>query len=161
MKTVFLMRHAKAKRGPEYEVDFERPLAKRGKGDAARVGEFLRQQGRLPDLILSSPAERARDTTLRCAEAAGYEGEIRFEERLYFAGDDACLDLLLDLDDVWQSAMIVGHNPDIAEAVEALSGEWARMPTAALARIDFDATSWSELAQGRGHLRWVQEPRDL
>ena len=62
---MLLLRHGKSKRGPEYETDFERPLAKRGKRDAASMGEFLAAHDLLPDIILSSPAERAMDELVR------------------------------------------------------------------------------------------------
>jgi len=161
MKTVLLLRHGKSKRGPQYETDYERPLAGRGKRDAVRMGEFLTGRDLLPDLIVSSPAKRARQTALRCAEAADYLGEIRFAESLYFSGDDAYLELLWELDDALGSVLFVGHNPDMESAIEALSGRYARMPTAALARIDFSTESWSELTEGGGRLAWVQLPREL
>jgi phosphohistidine phosphatase len=161
MKTILLLRHGKSKRGPEYETDFERPLAKRGKRDAARVGAFLAEQDLVPDLVLSSRAERARQTTLRCTEAADYQGEVRFEEVLYFAGDDAYLELLGALDDAVGSVLVVGHNPDMESVIETLSGQYARMPTAALARVDVEVERWADLVEGGGRLAWVQLPRAL
>jgi phosphohistidine phosphatase len=161
MKTILFLRHGKSKRGLRYLTDYERPLAKRGKRDAARMGEFLVEKDLLPDLILSSPAERARQTALRCAEAADYQGEIRFAESLYFAGDDAYLELLWALDDSVGSVLFVGHNPDIESAIENMSGQYARMPTAALARIDLPLERWSEWSGGAGRLAWVQLPREL
>jgi len=115
----------------------------------------------MPDLILSSPAERARQTALLCAEAADYMGELRFEEALYDAGVDGAMELLGTLDDTVQTVMLVGHNPDMAELVEMLSGEWARMPTAALARIDCPIDNWTDLTERVGQLIWVQLPREL
>ena len=161
MKTVYLMRHGKSKRGPEYETDHERPLAKRGKRDAVRMGEFMAENDFMPDLIVSSPAERARDTTQRCADAADYQGQIRLEETLYFAGDETYLDLLWGLEDTVGSVLLVGHNPSTESIIETLSGQYTRMPTAALARIEFQIESWSELVEESGHLAWVQWPREL
>ena len=161
MKTVLLLRHAKSKRGPEYETDFERPLAGRGERDAPRMGAFLAEQGPMPDMILSSAAERARQTALLCAEAADYMGEIRFEETLYDSGVDGAMELFWALDNAVQTVLMVGHNPDIAELVEMLSGEWTRMPTAALARIDCPIDSWADLDERGGQLTWVRVPREL
>ena len=158
---MFLLRHGKSKRGPEYETDFGRPLAKRGRRDAASVGEYLAEDDLLPDLILSSPAERARQTTLCCVEAADYMGQVRFEESLYSSGEDAYLELLWNLDDSVGAVLFVGHNPDTESTIEALSGQYARMPTAGLARIDISVESWSEVREGGGQLTWVQLPRDL
>jgi phosphohistidine phosphatase len=161
VKTVYLMRHGKSKQDPACETDFERPLAKRGKRDAARVGEYLAGHDCLPDLILSSPAERARDTALRMAEAADYQGEVRFCDVLYMTDDDAYLDLIRELDDTIGAVMLVGHNPATESVIEMLSRQYARMPTAAVARIDFPIESWSELGRGGGQLAWVQLPREL
>jgi phosphohistidine phosphatase len=161
MKSVLLLRHGKSKRGPDYPADFERPLAKRGKRDAERMGLFLVENDYVPDLIVSSPAERASDTALRCAETADYIGEIRFDETLYYEEDDAYLELLWGLDDDLSLVMIVGHNPTIASVIETLSGVFARMPTAALARIDLAIDEWSALEEGKGRLVWVQLPREL
>ena len=148
MKTIYLMRHGKSKRGPEYDTDFERPLAKRGKRAAVRIGEYIAVNGFVPDVILSSPAERAQDTALRCAEAAGYQGEVRLVNDLYFTGDDVYLELLWELDDWIGSVMFVGHNPTTESVIEILSRRYARMPTAALARIDFDVERWTEVQEG-------------
>jgi phosphohistidine phosphatase len=158
---VLLLRHGKSKRGPEYETDYERPLAKRGKRDAARVGAFLVERDLVPDLIVSSPAERARATAERCADAADYQGEIRYDESLYFGSEEAYLELLWSLDDTVGRVLCVGHNPDIEGAIETLTHTYASMPTAALARIDFEADSWGELFPVGGRLAWVQLPREL
>jgi phosphohistidine phosphatase len=162
MKTVFLLRHAKSKQDPAYATDFERPLAKRGKQDAERVGAWMAEQDLVPDLVISSPAKRARQTTERCARAADYQGEIRYNEMLYGNGEDAYLVALEELDDTIGSVLLVGHNPDIAIVVETLSGEYERMPTAALARIDLPIARWSALLDKEkpGKLAWVQLPHD-
>jgi phosphohistidine phosphatase len=160
MKTVLLMRHGKSKRGPEYETDFERPLAKRGKRDAARMGEFLAEQDVLPDVILCSPAKRARRTAERCADAADYQGQIRDEESLYFGSVEEYLALLWAMEDTVSRVLFVGHNPTTEDAIETLCRRYVRMPTAALARIDFDTDLWVELFDVGGRLVWVQNPRD-
>lgn len=161
MKTVLLLRHGKSKRGPEYEADFERPLAKRGKRDAVRMGEFLAEQDLVPELILSSPAKRARDTALRCADAAGYLDPIRFERSLYYGSADSYLELLWALEDTVSRVLFVAHNPDMEEVVETLGHRYVRLPTAALARIDADTEQWGDLFRVRRQLVWVQLPKEL
>lgn len=161
MKVVYLMRHAKSKDEPQYTVDAERPLAKRGKQAAADMGVFMAANDALPDLILTSTARRARDTAERCAHAADYQGEIRVEEALYLTDDDTYLEMLWSLDDTLASVLFVGHNPATESIVEALSCRYVRMPTAALARIEFDIESWAELRERTGRLAWVQLPREL
>lgn len=161
MKTVLLLRHGKSKRGPEYDTDFERPLARRGKQDAERVGAYLAEQDLVPDLILSSPAARARDTAERCAEAAGCPDAIRFEPSLYGGGPDAYLSLLWALEDSVGRVLLVAHNPDLEVVAEELGHRYVRMPTAALARIDADAEQWVDLIRFPRRLVWVQYPKEL
>jgi phosphohistidine phosphatase len=161
MKTVLLLRHGKSKRGPEYDTDFERPLAKRGKRDAERMGAFLVEQDLVPDLILSSPAKRARATAVRCAKAAGCPDVLRFERSLYGGGEEAYLSLLWSLEDTVSRVLFVAHNPDIEIVVEELGHRYVRMPTAALARIDADAERWVDLFKVPRRLVWVQYPREL
>ncbi len=60
MKELLIMRHAKSAWDVSYSTDFERPLNKRGRKAAPRMGEFMADRGLLPDLIVSSPAARAK-----------------------------------------------------------------------------------------------------
>jgi phosphohistidine phosphatase len=161
MKTILLLRHGKSKRGPEYDTDFERPLAKRGKRDAVRMGKFLLDQDLVPDVILSSPAERARDTAVRCAKASGCRDVIRYERSLYGGGEEAYLSLLWALDDTLSRVLLVAHNPDLEIAAEELGHRYVRLPTCALARIDAEAERWSELFKAPRRLVWVQYPREI
>jgi len=76
MKTLLILRHAKSSWKNPGLADHNRPLNKRGKRDAPRVGRLLRDKNLTPDLILSSTAKRALDTAEAAAESSGYEGEI-------------------------------------------------------------------------------------
>jgi phosphohistidine phosphatase SixA len=49
---------------------------KRGRRDAPRMGELVREYGLIPDVVISSDAVRARLTAEAVAEAARYTGEI-------------------------------------------------------------------------------------
>lgn len=158
MKTVYLLRHAKSKQDPAYESDFERPLNKRGKRNATELGQWLHGQNIAPDLIISSPAIRARQTVEQFTRAAGLTCAVRYEPLLYAHGEGAYLDTLAALDDTIGSVMLVGHNPDISLVVERLSEAYDRMVTCALARIDLPIEHWKEATEQRGELRWVWQP---
>ena len=88
-------------------------------------------------------------------------GEIRLDDSLYFTGDEAYLELLWDLPDTTGSVLFVGHNPTTESVIETLSSRYVRMPTAALARIDFAVEQWREVDEGGGQLVFVQLPREL
>jgi phosphohistidine phosphatase len=162
MKELLILRHAKSSwKHPELD-DHDRPLNKRGKRDAPRMGELIRNEGMVPERIVSSTAARARTTARLVAEACGYGGELRVTQRLYLAGPDEYLDLLSELDDRVASAMVVGHNPGMEELVEELTGAAERMPTAALARVALDVKSWAEVVgPRRGRLLGLWRPKEL
>ncbi len=158
MKTVYLLRHAKSKQDPSYETDFVRPLAKRGKRNADELGAWLHEHDLGPDLIVSSPANRARQTTEHCVEAGDLMCEVRYDQSLYASGEQSYLEAIAGLDDTVGSVMLVGHNPDISIVVEWLSGAYHRMPTCALARIDLSIAQWAQLEERSGDLVWVRVP---
>ncbi len=146
MKSLFLLRHAKSSWGDARAPDFERVLNERGRRDAPRVGEYLRSQKIELDLIVSSPAARARETIELVRASSGIDGELRFDERIYEASVSRLLEVVAGLDERAQSALLVGHNPGMQELIEALTGEGRHVPTAALARIELDISRWSEVS---------------
>jgi phosphohistidine phosphatase len=147
MKTLFLLRHAKSSWDEPSLADRERPLNKRGKREAPRIGRLLRQEQLSPDLILSSPARRARKTAQAVAEESGYGGEIHLEEGLYPGDPEAYVETLRALPDHVGRAMLVGHNPGLEEFLEALTGEARPLATATLAQLELPIQRWSELSE--------------
>jgi phosphohistidine phosphatase len=163
MKTLLLLRHAKSSWDRPDQSDHDRPLNSRGKHDAPRMGKLMRQQDIVPDLIVSSTARRAIDTANAAADGCGYERDSVMTTRLlYHAGVEEYIEVLQDLGEGPDRVMAVGHNPGIAELVEALTDEFARMPTAALAQIELPINAWSELREDTGgKLAGYWEPRNI
>jgi len=162
VRTVLLMRHGKSSWDEEGVGDHERPLAKRGKRQAVQMGQMLRAHDLLPDVILSSTAKRARSTARRVVEASEYNGEVIYDERLYFQGLEPYLERLASLPDDAQRALIIGHNPLLEELVLLLAGEAVRLPTAAVACIDLPIASWTGLnAEVKGKLRCLLQPDEV
>jgi phosphohistidine phosphatase len=162
MKTLLILRHAKSSWKDSALTDYQRPLNKRGKRDAPKVGRLLRENGLVPELILSSPAIRARNTAEIVAEESGYEGEIEYFPEFYPGDPQAYIEALNRLPDEYRYVMVVGHNPGLEELIETLTDDWFRLPTAALAQLLFSIKSWRELddeTEGRVINLW--RPRDL
>lgn len=142
MKTLLIMRHAKSSwKSPELS-DYDRPLNGRGKRDAPRMGEHLRQEGLVPDRILTSSAKRARKTASEMAKASGYTGKVKKLERFYDAVPGVYFETLQALPDKYRRVMVVGHNPTMEQLVNYLTGHVKRMPTAALAHIELPIEHW-------------------
>jgi phosphohistidine phosphatase len=150
MKTAYILRHAKSSWDEPTQLDFDRPLNGRGKKDAPRVGEWLRSEDSLPDLILCSAAKRAQQTAEALIEAADFDGPVYYEERFYDAEVSTWLDALANLPRNVDRVLVVGHNPTLEELVYALCRTGITMPTAALVEIDLPLEEWGELSTQPG-----------
>ncbi len=159
--TLLVLRHGKSSWKDLSLDDYDRPLKKRGKRDAKRVGAFLQEQGLIPDLILTSSAKRARGTAKRVAKGGQFKGKvpIKRDRQLYHAEPETIVEVLQGIDTGHQRVMIVGHNPGLEDLLELLIGEWSRMPTAALAEIRLPIARWRDLnTETRGELGHLWTP---
>jgi phosphohistidine phosphatase len=161
MKTLLLLRHAKSDWNDVSLRDFERPLAPRGRRDAPRVGEALKRRGPLPDLIISSPATRARETIEAVMQSADLEASLQFDESIYGASSAELVSLIRRLPAASNCALVVGHNPGFEDLVARLTGQTERMPTAGLACIEFQIDSWENVEDGEGRLAWLLTPKKI
>ena len=162
MKRLLVLRHGKSKRGPEYASDYERPLAKRGKRDAAALGEALVGRELVPDVVISSPARRARQTARRTCRAAGLKRrDIVYHDSLYFEGAGGALEAVRETAGQADVIMIVGHNPTLEEMVAYLTRHYISMPTATMAVVEFDVVDWVDIRRSTGALRAVLSPEVL
>ena len=160
MKTLLLLRHAKSDWGDSSLRDFDRPLAPRGERDAPRIGKALRRRGALPDLIISSPAVRAKATIEAVIKAAQLKLEIRFDETIYGASSPELMKLIRRLPDGNSCVLLVGHNPTFEEVIARLTGAHERMPTAALACIEFQVDRWDDV-EDQCKLAWLLTPKEI
>ncbi len=172
MKTVLILRHAKSAWDDPGLNDSDRPLAKRGQEDAPRMGAVLAQFDHVPDLILSSPARRARQTVEAVAEACGYNRKIQWEESFYGGGSAEIITALQGLPNSVERVLVVGHNPTLEETVAALCAaclpdqaeefevRWLiKMPTAGLICLNFEINEWDHLKPGEGIIQWFVNPK--
>lgn len=163
MKTVVIARHAKSDWSRNLP-DFDRPLNDRGKQDAPIMGRVLAKNGFQPDLIISSPAARAKATAIAVGKELGYESEtIRFEEGIYHQGDIFIHTLIQSLPDDVETVMIFGHNPTQEAVVERLlkmDGS-ITMPTCAMACLETFAQHWKQIQPGHFSLKWFLIPKSV
>ena len=162
MKILLLLRHAKSSWKDESLSDFDRPLNERGKKAAQAIGRYIRKQKIMPDLVLSSPAVRARETTGIIITTAKLTAEIRYDQRIYEADPLHLVHVLSQIEDNFCSVLLVGHNPGIEELLGLLTGSSQHMPTAALAKIRLEGVGdWSEISQAKAMLELMIKPRDI
>ena len=165
---LLLLRHAKSDWDTGVAGDFDRPLAKRGRKDARRMGRWMHREGLVPDCVVVSPALRARETGLRvCKELAVPKKEIHFDPRIYEANVATLLAVLAECPKKCNNVLLVGHNPGVADLLAwlwgeniALPGDGKLMPTATLARLRMPR-DWTRLERGCGRMILLTRPRSL
>lgn len=169
-KQLLIMRHAKSSWANINATDRERTLNRRGLRDAPRMGQFVAEQAHVPDLVFCSTATRAHQTAdLFIENCSGIESaQLHLVDEFYHAGPTTYLNQLASLGDGQivdkkiETAMVIGHNPGMEELVLGLSGNYARMPTAAIAIFRLEIESWSEIKNSEiAELIDVWRPKEI
>ena len=162
MKNLLLMRHAKSDWDDNRLSDFDRPLSERGEYDAPRMGRVLKYEDLVPDLILSSAAERARTTAELVADGCGYEKDILTTRELYMAYIDHYYEMVSALPDTLQTVLVVGHNPGIEAFLSKLIMSWQGMTTANIAQVSLPLDHWADFdEETQGDLVNFWQPKYL
>lgn len=167
-RQLLVLRHAKSAWDTGAATDFERPLAKRGKKDAPRMGIWLQKQELIPDYIVSSPAKRAKKTARRVCKALGIDrGFIQWDARIYEANASTLLAVLSDFPQDKKNVLLVGHNPGLEMLLVYLCGSGIPMPedgnllpTCTLARLEMPE-DWTQLETGAARLASLVRPQSL
>lgn len=165
-RELWLLRHGKAERY-DCNEDFDRRLKKRGKRDATRMGEWLKEQGLKPDLVISSPATRAIMTAKLACDALDIDRQhIQLEKRLYDEGLVRVISVLADCPTTFKRVLLVGHNPEFEDLLAYLINASdipdveKLLPTSALARLTLPE-DWSQLEKGCAESLCITYPKSL
>jgi phosphohistidine phosphatase len=161
MKTLIVIRHAKAVSHDAAPTDFERALALRGHQDAAHVSLHVAVSHPAPDMMIVSTARRTTETASYFIDAWKLaEQNVVREPRVYDAPLRNLLTLIAELPDNVATVAIVGHNPSVSDLVFYLtSGASAGLATCTVVVVDMEhASSWDEVAAGTGSLRETSAP---
>ena len=162
MKSVILFRHGKSDWDAVYNTDHNRPLAKRGIKAAKRMGKYLADLDQMPDLVISSPAVRAKTTVQLAMETGEWSSEFKLDRSIYGGASGTLLDLLYNINDSMGVACLVGHEPTFSSFISNCTNSgWIRFPTASMARLDFEVSAWKEIRFRQGTLAWLTRPKEL
>ncbi len=161
LRRLIMMRHAKSAWDTDAPSDHARPLNKRGRRDAPRVGAHLAERGWLPEVVLSSDSARTRETWERMS-AAFDRVEVCFLPTLYAAGVGEVAEALRRVPDQIGTVLMLGHNPGWEEVVERLTGAPVLMTTANAALLELEAESWAQAASSDGwRMEAIIRPKEL
>jgi len=167
-RELLILRHAKSAWDSGARTDFDRPLAPRGEATAPRVGRWLGEERLRPDYVVSSPAERARQTVLAvCGELGIEANQVHWDRRIYGGGARTLIDVLRDSPADARRVLIAGHNPGLEDLLCTLCekpvagpGDGKLMPTAAVARLEI-GVPWAAVGPASARLLSLTRPRSL
>jgi len=163
MKTLYLVRHAKAGWHDPAMADFDRMLTKHGHKQAEEMSRRLHKKKVMPELLISSPASRAIETTELFADTLGIErDQIMQKIEIYEGQVGALAAIVQELPDEYKTAMLFGHNPTISGFASWITDKSVEaMKTCGVSKIDLDVAHWKEVAVGSGTLDWYEFPEKL
>lgn len=160
MKQLFLVRHAEALHD-KIVPDYKRQLSPSGKQDALEMANRALTAGYSPDIVISSPAMRAKETADIFSEILNFPPDsIDYRKILYDSANiDSLLNLIAETGDEHETLMIFGHNPTLTELAKALSVSCNNIiPTAGVVGIELSIESWNQIAPGDGELIYFDTP---
>jgi phosphohistidine phosphatase len=160
MKTLLIMRHAKSSRDNPDLADFERPLNSVGLQTAQSMGNMMYKHEIKPNLIISSPAKRAKQTAILVKAAAGIETSVEFIDNLYEASPTTLLNVAFRISDKSDAVLLIGHNPGIESFIRFLTGETQKMTAESIAQITLNIEMWSDIDEKCGELEMLLNPED-
>ena len=162
MKTIILVRHAKSSWDDFTVPDFDRPLNDRGKRDAPIMATRLQERGVTPDLLVSSPAKRARKTARVFAETLGLDKEtVLYHDELYLAEPMVFTKVISGLDDKYTCVVIFAHNPGISAFANLSStARIDEMPTCGIFAYTVEAEHWSKAEGAKKKFLFFDQPKD-
>ena len=162
-RRLVVLRHAKSAWDTDAPTDHDRPLNKRGRRDAPRIGARLAELGWVPERVVSSDAARTRETWERLRAPWRESIEVTFTRALYGAGYDEVRAAVGILPDHVTTAMVIGHNPGWEALVDTLTGGDHRMTTCNAALLSIEAKSWKAALKQRGswQLHELLRPKEL
>jgi phosphohistidine phosphatase len=160
MKKLYIIRHAKSSWSDLELNDFERALSKRGKANAPMMGERLKKKGVMPDIIISSPAKRAKSTAEMIAKEVGYEKKVLFDENIYESSVDELRKILTCINDENSTAFLFGHNPELNMLVDYYVKFYENIPTCGVVEIEFACESWAEIEPKNAKLISFDYPKN-
>jgi len=114
VRDLIIMRHAKSDWSHEHSADFDRPLNKRGERDAPRMAKWMTSVKLVPDLLICSPALRARQTATEIINGLDLTDEvIIYDQRMYLASTDTLVNIIRETENKFRAVMLIGHNPGL------------------------------------------------
>lgn len=162
MRTLLLMRHAKSSWSDPELTDHQRPLNRRGRRAAKRMGHLLVDEDLVPALILCSTSRRTRETVDLMQVGFPHVCQVEFTDELFHASPEQIVSEITEVDDEVSRLLVVTHNPGLEELIGDWSGDDLHIPTGAIAEYELPILTWSHVsARMTCPYRRLWKPKEL
>lgn len=160
MKTLYIMRHAKAEPHHNAPSDFQRRLTDRGFEDAVEMGKKLKRRETPLQQIVSSPAIRTLLTASTVASTLSFpEEQIIYKASIYEANYETIASIVCELDEDYDHIMLIGHNPTFTYMMQYYTiDKIDNLPTSGIYAIEFNSSDWKNVKKQTGKLLWTDWP---
>ena len=161
MKNLFIIRHAKSDQS-FFGNDFERPLNERGETDASVMANRLLDKKIKIEVLIASPAIRAKKTAEIFAEILKIPAtEIIFISALYHAATEVFYEEISKLPDELNTVTLFSHNPGITYFVNNLNTgvQIDNMPTCAIFAVSANIKAWSGFCKAKKDFLFFDYPK--
>ena len=160
MKTLYLIRHAKASWDHPEQPDIERTLTELGETDAHNIAQRLKKEGCKPDLIIASTAARALKTAEIFAEELGYPlDKITTDSHIYTGGVEEIVQLIKTFNSKTNTILLIGHNPTLTLLSHFLcEGLHMTITTCGVLGMGFEMKDWKEVVETEGQFLAYTHP---
>ena len=159
MKTIYFIRHAKSSWDDFSLRDIDRPLNDRGKRDAPKMARYLKDLKVQPDLIISSPAKRARKTASIFREVLG-NPPMELVNGIYEANTADIFRIVQEIEENYSLVFVFGHNPAFTSVANQFTNELImNVPTCGITKIECEINSWKNFSRDRGKLTAFYYPK--
>lgn len=162
MKTLLLMRHAKSSWKDESLSDIERPLKKRGKKDTALIAKVIKKNKLIPDVIITSPAARTKETVKVLKKELDFDGKQIVADNLYMGEPEDFIETIKEVNNKHNTVLMVAHNPGLEAYLQIMGGEIEAVPTGGLGYIVLVLEDWKDISfDTMGDLVGFWRPKEL
>ncbi|HAN17959.1 MAG: hypothetical protein A2X13_10400 [Bacteroidetes bacterium GWC2_33_15] len=146
-KYLYIIRHGKSVRDFKDVPDYDRPLKEKGINDSYKIAEKLMIKKNIPQLIMSSPANRALHTALIFARIFNYPvDKISIIKDLYMSSESENMELVKEIDNPIKSVMLFGHNPSFTDFANSFLNEKIdELPTSGVVCLKFETDTWKNI----------------
>ena len=160
MKTIYLIRHAKSSWDEHTIEDHERPLNERGRQDAEKMAEYLKDQGIRPDFALCSTAKRTKETFsyfTRFFDSL----PLHLTKKLYLASVSALEEEIHAIQNEYSHVLLFGHNNGVSALVSIILEKNVDLPTCSFTQIEFPVNDWKEADLKNARIIAAISPKEL